>query len=164
MDLSPKLCSIKNYDSRLIFCKYWQEWSSFLLLLQNWFPLKQKLTLIKGWDQAEAVKPCQHGTVFTQTSVVLECWFVLWQLEFRRTKNLGSEMSWPWIPSLEGMSAWLGRCHHLLSERYFKVSCNVSTLQFTGFHGHHCAVDWQGAWPRSNTEEIHSCVLHDIIA
>lgn len=47
--------------------------------------------------------------------------FVLWQLEFHWTKNLGSSVGWPWTVFLEGTSAELNRCHPLLSERNFKV-------------------------------------------
>lgn len=61
-----------------------------------------------------------YGAFFVCTNPTLHK-FVLWQLEFHWTKKLGSNASWPWTAFLEGMSAELNRCHHLLSEWNFKV-------------------------------------------
>lgn len=138
------------------------------LLLQNRFPLKQKFPLIEHLDGTwgcRVLKLCQHhSTIFIQSSVILGTLVVFLLTRIPAgLKNLGSSMTWPWFVFLEGMSAWLGRCHHLLSERYLKVSCNDCTPQFTGLRGHRPAVDWQGDWPSTSEWESHSCLFYERI-
>lgn len=63
---------------------------------------------------------CPNSSFFGCTNRTLHK-FVLWQLEFHWTKNLGSNVGWPWTVFLEGTSAELNRCHRLLSQRNFNV-------------------------------------------
>lgn len=81
---------------------------------------KTKLFIDINLDQNLRDRHCQHGSLFVCTNRTLHK-FVLWQLEFHWTKNLGSSVGWPWTVFLEGTSAELNRCHPLLSERNFKV-------------------------------------------
>lgn len=163
--VSPKLCSIKLKSMKNVVWSavnagkndcysYWPSTDSLRNRSIHWYTFWMKLRLW-GWDFASMA-------LFFLYRPQLACVYTLSYGNWNTTglKNLGSNMSWPWIPFLEGMSTELNRCQHLLPERYFKVSCKGSTLQFTGIRRHHLAVDWQGAWPRSSTEESRSCVFY----